>query len=113
MPGPEGAVRGFVSVFEDMTARIAAETALRESEDRFRTSFEGAGVGLVLGTVDGKIVRANRAYRDFLGYSDVELSGRNVRELLDPEHIAHTLQQLRDPQEVARRRGRTLEEIQG
>ncbi len=38
---------------EEMTARVAA--AALQGEDRFRAIFEGAGVGLALGTADGDI----------------------------------------------------------
>ena len=82
MRGPGGELRGFLALVEDLTA---AQQALRKSEDRFRSIFENAGVGLVLAIGDGDIVRVNRAYAAFLGYEPDELTGHNVRELLHPD----------------------------
>jgi PAS domain S-box-containing protein len=98
VPAAGGAGHRFVAVFEDLTSRIAAEEALRQSEDRFRTIFEGAGVGLVLGNVNGDIVRVNRAYAEFLGYAPHELSGRNIREFVDADQVTKMLRHLRDLQ---------------
>jgi PAS domain S-box-containing protein len=80
----------------EAVAGVLAEEALRQSEDRFRAIFEGAGVGLGLGTADGVLLRVNRAYGDFLGYAAHEIAGRNIRELIDAEHIPQTLRQLAD-----------------
>src|SRR6266851_695414 len=77
-------------------AGVLAEEALRQSEDRFRAIFEGAGVGLGLGNAEGVVLRVNRAYGDFLGYAPDEIAGRNIRELVDAEHIPQTLRQLAD-----------------
>jgi PAS domain S-box-containing protein len=79
-------------------AKSASGAGLPPGEDRFRGIFESAGVGLALGTFDGGVVRANRAYGEFLGYAAHELAGRNVRELVDAEHVADTMQNLRELQ---------------
>jgi PAS domain S-box-containing protein len=93
MHGPDGKLCGFVAMVEDLTAQSTAREALRESEERFRAIFENAGVGLVLAVGDGDIVRVNRAYTRFLGYSDPqELEGHNVREVLHPEDRAFAQQ---------------------
>jgi PAS domain S-box-containing protein len=49
--------------------------ALAESEDRFRRAFEDNAVGMVLAGVDGRITRVNRALRDLLGRTELELLG--------------------------------------
>jgi PAS domain S-box-containing protein len=92
----EDLAAGGIQSGEDMTACIPTEEALRQGEDHFRAIFEGAGVGLALGTADGDIVRVNRAYGDFLGYAAHEIAGRNIREFVEAEHVAHTLRQLGD-----------------
>jgi PAS domain S-box-containing protein len=47
--------------------------ALRESETRFRTIFEGATAGIALVDKDGRIVESNPALQKMLGYSLEEL----------------------------------------
>jgi PAS domain S-box-containing protein len=42
---PDGALRGYVSLMQDVTERKALETALRESEERLRLTLEGTGMG--------------------------------------------------------------------
>ncbi len=64
-----------------------AQDALRESEERYRTLFEGVPVGLYRTTVDGLFIDANPALVRILGYPDREtLLRAEVAELyLDPE----------------------------
>jgi len=47
--------------------------ALRQSEARFRTIFEGATMGIALVDKDGCIVESNPALQQMLGYSQAEL----------------------------------------
>jgi PAS domain S-box-containing protein len=58
--------------------------ALTESEDRFRRAFEDNAVGMVLASVDGRIVRVNRALRDMLGRSELQLLGCPLDEVVCP-----------------------------
>ena len=63
----------------------AAEAKLRQSEERFRTVFDHAPIGILLLGADTRILRANRALCALLGYEEVELVGRIAAELLHPE----------------------------
>lgn len=54
----------------DLTAKIRAEEALRESEARYRTLFENAIGGIYRATADGRVVTANPALARMLGFSD-------------------------------------------
>src|SRR5262249_9818173 len=71
----------------DVTARKAAEAALRKSEERYHGLFEGVPVGLYRTTPAGRRLDANSALVRILGDPDLEsLLEPQVRELyLDPE----------------------------
>jgi PAS domain S-box-containing protein len=58
--------------------------ALAESEDRFRRAFEDNAVGMVLAGTDGRMVRVNRALRDMLGRTDLQLLGCALDEVAVP-----------------------------
>jgi PAS domain S-box-containing protein len=58
--------------------------ALAESEDRFRRAFEDNAVGMVLAGIDGRMVRVNRALRELLGQTEVQLLGRPLDEVVRP-----------------------------
>jgi PAS domain S-box-containing protein len=75
---------GIVSTISDITAHRNAEMALRESEARFRQTFELAGAGIAH-IVDGRFTRVNRSLCEILGRSESELIGASVRELSHPE----------------------------
>src|SRR5262249_33211289 len=70
----EGDRTFIVALARDVTEREAAEKALRESEARYRGTFDNAGVGIVHSDMQGRYLRVNQKYCDFLGYSWEELS---------------------------------------
>jgi PAS domain S-box-containing protein len=80
-----GKPSGFRGIVRDVTKRLAAEDALRESEARYKglvdTAFDG-----VLVHQDGTIATVNRAYAAMYGYTVEELVGRKVLELTPPEY---------------------------
>jgi PAS domain S-box-containing protein len=73
----------FVAIGRDLTERNRAETALRESESRFRAIFEGAGTGIVLTALDGRLVDVNPAFAEMVGYSIEELRQLDPSMLID------------------------------
>ena len=52
-----------------ITERKTVELQLKESEERYRTTFEQAAVGIVHSAFDGRILRCNRRFSDMVGYS--------------------------------------------
>jgi two-component system cell cycle sensor histidine kinase/response regulator CckA len=85
-----GEVTCFVSQVVDATAKRDAVAAVRESEELFRTAFEGAAIGMLMSTPHGNIVRANAALCDLLGYSLGELRRIDVAELTHPDDRGRT-----------------------
>lgn len=75
------------AIVRDASKRKAVEAALRESEDRFRSTFEQAGVGIALVDLGGEFLRVNQRFRETLGYSEDELLGRNFLDFTHPEDL--------------------------
>jgi PAS domain S-box-containing protein len=57
---------------------------LRESEERFRTAFEDAPIGMGLSTLDGRWLEVNSALCDLVGRSAVQLLEQPLWELAHP-----------------------------
>jgi PAS domain S-box-containing protein len=57
----------------DITVRKQAEQALRKSEERYRTLFENAPIGIGLSIIGGQVVMINDALQQMYGYSREEL----------------------------------------
>jgi PAS domain S-box-containing protein len=76
---------GVVSTLSDITARRQAEAALRESEERFRLTFELAASGIAHVGLDGRFVRVNRSLCEILGYPEHELVGLSVKDISHTE----------------------------
>ena len=67
--------------FTDITERKLAEERLRESQERFKGLFENALLGLYRTTTDGRVLMANPALCQMLGFQSVEeLKRRNLEE---------------------------------
>jgi PAS domain S-box-containing protein len=58
---------------------------LRKSEERFRAIFESTALGIRLTTLDGHVLETNGAFEEMLGYSDSELLGKTIAELIHPD----------------------------
>jgi diguanylate cyclase (GGDEF)-like protein/PAS domain S-box-containing protein len=78
----------FVSQIEDVTERRRSEDALREAEDRFRSAFDEAPIGMAMHAVDGRFLRVNRALCEITGYSRKELEATTFRSITHPDDLA-------------------------
>ncbi len=72
-------------ITRDITKIKMAEEALRESEERFRATFENAGVGMALVDMQGHPIKTNPALREMLGYGEEELSRMAFTEFTHPD----------------------------
>jgi PAS domain S-box-containing protein len=70
---------------QDITERKQAEDALRASEEKFRSVFRDAAVGMVIVSLEGRFLAANQAFCECLGYTEEELLQRTVESVTLPE----------------------------
>jgi diguanylate cyclase (GGDEF)-like protein/PAS domain S-box-containing protein len=63
--------------------------ALREAEERFRTAFEEAPVGMALASLDGRLLQVNRAMCEITGHSREQLEATTFGSITHPDDAAH------------------------
>ncbi len=69
----------------EIRERLQVEVALRESEERFRTVFEQAAVGIDICDLQGRFVRVNQKLCDIFGYTTEELQNLTFVDLTHPD----------------------------
>src|SRR5439155_21939005 len=85
--GRSGVPRYFISMVQDISEAKRATAALRESEERFRRTFELAGSGVAHIGMDRRFVRVNRRLCEMTGYSEDELLRLTGRQISHPEDV--------------------------
>lgn len=80
-------VAGVVVNARDVTARKETEEALRVSEERFRSAFEDAPIGVSLVGLDNSYLRVNHALCEMLGYDEEALLTKTSFEVTHPDDL--------------------------
>ena len=100
----DGVLGGFFGIARDISLRVRAEEALRNSREQYRALFDDAPVGVYRSTVDGRVLIANPALVRMLGYgSQEELLALNIESGYTPD----------SPRSEFQRRVHAAGEIQG
>lgn len=95
-----GEIYRIAGLAEDVTERIEAERARKESEERYRTLFDMSPDAVLLiqaeGPDVGKILSANRSASVMHGWSVEELQSMNIRDLDTPDSARHVPERTRE-----------------
>ena len=83
--GADGKPDKLLSISRDITSTKQAETALRESEDRFRNMADNAPVMMWVTDADGSCLYLNRAWYEFTGQSENEALGIGWLDAVHPD----------------------------
>lgn len=70
-----------IATYEDVSERKAAERERRKSEEKFRLLAEAAPIGIWISR-RGRIVYANPAFLEMVGYAAEEIAGVSLMELI-------------------------------
>ncbi|MCP3926803.1 MAG: diguanylate cyclase [Desulfobacterales bacterium] len=73
-------------LYEVINKQQLIETELKKNETLFRGMFDNAAAGIVLLSPQGHIILANEVCTDLLGYKSEELRGKNMLEIIHPDH---------------------------
>jgi diguanylate cyclase (GGDEF)-like protein/PAS domain S-box-containing protein len=77
---------------EEYANRIEAQSAaLRESEERFRSAFTHAPIGIALVSFEGRWLKVNRALCEMLGYGESELLRLGLSSVTHSEDLLPAL----------------------
>ena len=91
----EGRLTNFVGVQNDISERRRIEERLRESEERFRATFEHAAVGAAQVGIDGRWLRVNRHMSEIVGYEREELLEMTFQDITHPDDLDEDLARVR------------------
>ena len=87
----EGRLTNFVGVQNDVSERRGIEERLRESEERFRATFEHAAIGAAQVGIEGRWLRVNRRLCEIVGYEREELLERTFQDITHPDDLDEDL----------------------
>lgn len=75
--------------------RKRVEDSLRESEERFRSGFEYASIGMAMTAANGTFLLVNHAFARMLGYAHADLIAKNMSEITHPDDVAASVDYMR------------------
>ncbi|MDJ0556313.1 MAG: PAS domain S-box protein [Microcoleaceae cyanobacterium MO_207.B10] len=91
--GEDGSWLGRRVSNRDISVSKQMEVSLRESEERFRSIFNQAGVGIIQATATGDLVLFNEKFIELVKYSKAELRQKKLEDIIHPDDFpAYTKQ---------------------
>jgi PAS domain S-box-containing protein len=79
----QGGVIAYMSSQRDVSIQVAAELALRASEEKYRQIVETAHEGIWVLDVSARTVFVNPRMAEMLGYAQIDMPGRSIYAFMD------------------------------
>lgn len=80
----------FMVVLEDIDQKKKLEADLVNTAEKLRAIYEGSPMGIMISRHPGIIIDCNATFAEMLGYTPVELSGKNILEFTHPSDISRS-----------------------
>jgi PAS domain S-box-containing protein len=84
---PSGKVRAVFAALRDITPFKAAQTALRDSEQRLHAIFDTAPAGIYDVAPSGEFVRVNPRFCQLIGYTADALQSLRMQDIIHPDDL--------------------------
>lgn len=91
----------------DISERRRSEEALNQANQRFRSAFDDAGIGMAIVSLEGRWLRANRALAELTGYPQDQLVGMGFQDITHPDDLPKDFNALQEMIEGMRDRFQT------
>ncbi len=82
----DGGARYLLCISEDITERKKAESALLDSEERYRTLVAHSPDGILLVDLEGRFLSVNRAICDEMGLTEKEMLSMSIWDIIPEAH---------------------------
>ena len=82
-------------IVQDITERVEQENALKESEEKFRSTFEQAAVGVAQVSTNGEWLKVNNKLCEIIGYTEKELLDSTFQDITHPDDLESDLEHVK------------------
>jgi diguanylate cyclase (GGDEF)-like protein/PAS domain S-box-containing protein len=93
---PRTGERLFIAHIVDIAERKRHELALAEAEERFRSAFDNAPIGIALVAPDGRFIKVNRSLCELTGHSETALLMRSFQSITHRDDLDTDLAYVED-----------------
>jgi PAS domain S-box-containing protein len=79
--------KGSARALHEVAKQERTQEMLREAEERFRSAFSYAVIGMALVGTDGRWLQVNRSLCEIVGYSEQELLSKTFQDITHPDDL--------------------------
>ncbi len=91
----EGRPVGLLGIVRDLTELQSDREVLHQSNERFRSAFESAAIGMAVVAPDGRFLQVNGSLCDLVGYTADELLTLTFEDITYPDDRANAVELVR------------------